>query len=192
MHTDGMRRAVDACAAAGIGLTAMKTQGGGSVRTSSETELELAGRFLQRGFTDAQAKLKAVWENPNIATICSEMRNMTMLMSNVAAAINRTKLSSNDRRLLYKYGKETSSTYCAGCTDLCESATEGDVPIGEVMRYLMYCRSYDERERAAMFFNRIPKRIRDEMANLDYTRAEQRCPQRMAIAKLMGEAVKEF
>ncbi len=29
MHTDAMRRAVDACAEAGVGLTAMKTQGGG-------------------------------------------------------------------------------------------------------------------------------------------------------------------
>jgi hypothetical protein len=49
---------------------------------------------LKKGFTDAQAKLKAVWENPNIATICSEMPNMTILMSNVAAAYNRTKLST--------------------------------------------------------------------------------------------------
>ena len=33
MHTDRMRRAVDECVAAGIGLTAMKTQGGGPVLT---------------------------------------------------------------------------------------------------------------------------------------------------------------
>ena len=32
MHSDDMRRAVDACAEAGIGLTAMKTQGGGQVK----------------------------------------------------------------------------------------------------------------------------------------------------------------
>ncbi len=58
MHSDDMRRAVDACVRAGVGLTAMKTQGGGQVRTESETELRLAGRFLEKGFTDAQAKLK--------------------------------------------------------------------------------------------------------------------------------------
>lgn len=192
MHTDHMRRAVDACAKAGIGLTAMKTQGGGSVRSNTETELTLAGRFLKKGFTDAQAKLKAVWENPNIASICSEMPSMTILMSNVAAAYNRTKLSSQDLRLLRHYAQETGSDYCAGCTDLCESTIRSDVPIGDVMRYLMYCRSYGDRHRATMHFNEIPEMIRREMARLDYSLAEQKCPQKISIGKLMREAVDEM
>lgn len=192
MHTDQMKRAVDACAKAGIGLTAMKTQGGGSVRTSSETERELAGRFLAKGFTDAQAKLKAVWENPNIASICSEMPNMTILMANVAVANNRTKLSSQDFRLLRHYARETCSSYCTGCTDLCESAINSDVPIGDVMRYLMYRRSYGDRYRAAMHFSEIPEKIRLEMAQLDYSLAEEKCPQKMAIGRLMLEAVDEM
>jgi len=192
MHSDGMERAVDACAKAGIGLTAMKTQGGGSVSTSSETELELAGRFLQKGFTDAQAKLKAVWENPNIACICTEMPNITILMSNVAAAMNRTKLSSDDKKLLHRYAEETRSVYCTGCTDLCESATAGIAPIGDVMRYLMYSRSYGDHDRAHQLFSRIPQKVRANMATLDYTKAEQRCPQKMAIGKLMRQAVKEL
>jgi predicted aldo/keto reductase-like oxidoreductase len=192
MHTDQMKRAVDACAKAGIGLTAMKTQGGGSVSTTTETEMKLAGRFLKKGFTDAQAKLKAVWENPNIASICSEMPNMTILKANVAAASNRTKLSSRDLSLLRHYALETGSGYCAGCTELCESALESDVPIGDVMRYLMYCRSYGDRYRAAMHFNEIPVTIRKKMARLDYSLAEQKCPQKMAIGKLMREAVDEM
>jgi predicted aldo/keto reductase-like oxidoreductase len=192
MHTDGMRRAVDTCANSGIGLTAMKTQGGGSIRTDSETELKLAGRFLQKGFTDAQAKLKAVWENPNVASICSEMPNMTILMSNVAAALNRTELSSQDKELLHTYAQETRSTYCAGCSTLCESAIGDAVPIGDVMRYLMYCRSYGDRDRAAVSFNKIPHRILNKMASLDYSLAEKRCPQNMAIGKLMREAIKEL
>ncbi|MCG6919290.1 MAG: aldo/keto reductase [Deltaproteobacteria bacterium] len=192
MHSDGMKRAVDACAKTGIGLTAMKTQGGGSVRTSSETELELAGRFLQKGFTDAQAKLKAVWENPRIACICTEMPNITILMSNVAAAMSRTGLSSDDKKLLHQYAQETRSDYCAGCNDLCESAINSAAPIGDVMRHLMYRHSYGDHDRAARLFNKIPQRIRVEMASLDYTMAEQKCPQKMAIGKLMREAVKEL
>jgi len=192
MHSDQMKRAVDACARAGIGLTAMKSQGGGSVRTNSETELELAGRFLQQGFTDAQAKLKAVWENHHIACICTEMPNITILMSNVAAAMNKTRLSSYDKELLYRYAQETRSDYCAGCTDLCESATESIPPIGAVMRCLMYSRSYGDHHRAAQLFSSIPQRIRVEMAHLDYTTAEQRCPQKMAIGKLMRQALKEL
>ncbi len=192
MHTDHMRRAVDACAKAGIGLTAMKTQGDGQLTTNSEGELELAGRFLKKGFTDAQAKLKAVWENQQIASICSEMPNMTILMSNVAAAMNKTELSSTDKNLMFQYARETRSDYCAGCTAICESALHDRVPIGDVMRYLMYCRSYGDRDRAKTLFNRIPKKIRAQMATIDYTMAEQRCPRNMTIGKLMRDALENL
>ena len=192
MHTDEMRRAVDKCSQAGIGLTAMKTQGGGQVKTDTEIELNLAGRFMNKGFTDAQAKLKAVWEHPNIASICSEMPNMSQLMSNVAAASNRRKLSARDVDLLRQYAWETRSDCCAGCTAICESAVDGDIPIGDVMRCLMYARSYGDRNRGRMHFKNIPLRIRQRMAGVDYRPAEQRCPQKMAIAKLMHEALKEL
>ena len=43
MHQEAMKSAVDACVKAGIGLTAMKTQGGGSVNMESETELKWRG-----------------------------------------------------------------------------------------------------------------------------------------------------
>jgi len=189
MHSDDMRRAVDACAKVGIGMTAMKTQGGGQVRTSSETELTLAGRFIEKGFTDAQAKLKAVWENPNIASICSDMPNMTILMSNVAAAMDKTELSTLDNALLRQYAQETQSTYCAGCADICESAVDEDIPIGDVMRYLMYARSYDNYYRACNRFRKIPLGIRTRMAITDYSAAEQRCPRRIAIGELMQVAL---
>jgi uncharacterized protein len=192
MHTDPMKRAVDACRKAGIGLTAMKTQGGGSVRTDTDFELQMAGRFLRKGFTDAQAKLMAVWQNPDIASICSQMPNMTILKANVAAALNRTDLSRGDMGWLHRYARKTHSDYCAGCTTICESAVEPDVPIGDVMRYLMYYRSYGEYDYAAVRFRTIPENIRLKMADLDYSAAEQKCPQKMAIGKLMREAVDIF
>ena len=192
MHTDEMRRAVDACVKAGIGLTAMKTQGGGQVRSDSQTELDLAGRFLQKGFTDAQAKLKAVWQNQNIASICSEMPNMTILMANVAIANNKAELSAKDTQLLQQYAQETRSSYCAGCTDICEPAVPADVPIGDMMRYLMYARSYDSRRKANHYLKKIPKKQRQQMIQLDYSLAEKKCPQKMAIGKLIQEAMEEF
>lgn len=192
MHSDEMRRAVDACAEAGIGLTAMKTQGGGQVQTDSETELRLAGRFVENGFSDAQAKLKAVWENSNIASICSEMPNMTILTANVSAARNQTGLSSRDRVLLQQYARETRSGYCAGCDDICESAVAGNIPIGDIMRYLMYARSYDNPYRAGTRFRKIPPDIRSQMAKSDYSAAEKRCPHTMPIARLMQEALREL
>jgi predicted aldo/keto reductase-like oxidoreductase len=192
MHTDRMRRAVDACVQAGIGLTAMKTQGGGQVQTDTQLELKLAGRFLAKGYTDAQAKLKAVWENPQIASICSEMPNMTILMSNVAAAMNKTTLSARDTELLQQYARATCSGYCTGCADICESAVSGNAPIGDVMRYLMYARNYDNPNRASTHFKKIPKTLQQQMLQLDYSVAEQKCPQRMPIGRLMRAAVREL
>jgi len=193
MHTDDMRRAMDACSQAGIGLTAMKSQGGGQVKTDTESELELAGRFMEKGFTDAQAKLKAVWEHPNIASICTEMPNMTLLMSNVAAALDQSKLFSNrEMELLRQHARETRSDYCTGCTRICQPAIDADIPIGDVMRCLMYARSYGDRHRAMTHFQKIPLRIRRQMEGLDYSPAEQRCPQKMAIGKLMREALAEL
>jgi len=192
MHTTGMKRAVDACVKAGVGLTAMKTQGGGPVSTDSDTEIEMAGRFMQKGFTDAQAKLMAVWQNPDIASICSQMPNMSILMSNIAAAVNKTELSDRDTELLQRYARETQSDYCTGCTNICQSAVGENVPIGDVMRYLMYCNSYGDRHFAMAEFNKIPEKIRRRLANTDYSMAEQKCPQNMAIGRLMKEAIKEL
>jgi hypothetical protein len=192
MHSDAMRRAVDACVRAGIGLTAMKTQGGGQVQTDSETELEMAGRFVQKGFTDGQAKLKAVWQNPNIATICSEMPNMTLLMSNVAAALDKTQLSARDTSLLQRYAEESRSAYCTGCTAICESCVDGEAPIGNVMRYLMYARSYGDHKKASDRLKKIPQKVREQMVHFDYASAERKCPRKMAIGKLIRTAIREL
>jgi predicted aldo/keto reductase-like oxidoreductase len=192
MHSDRMRQAVDACVAAGIGLTAMKTQGGGPVKTDTDTELELAGRFVKHGFTDAQARLKAVWENSQIASICSQMPNMSILMSNIAAATDRVSLSKTETRLMQAFASETASAYCAGCVDLCESVLGAEVPVGDVMRALMYCRSYGDREQARQTFAQIPIEVQKQIVQTDFSAAERRCPQNLAIGRLMREAVDEL
>lgn len=188
MHDEKIKAAVDACVKAGIGLTAMKTQGGGPVSTQSETELKLAGRFIKQGFTDKQAALKAVWENPNIASIASQMPNMTVLMSNVAAALDKTKLAAEDIDLMRQYALETTSSYCAGCARICESAVGGSVLISDVMRCLMYYRSYANPEQARAAFSGLPDGTAQRLLSVDFSEAERNCPQRMQIGKLMREA----
>ena len=154
--------------------------------------MALAGRFLRRGFTDAQARLMAVWDNPDIASICSQMLNMTLLMANVAAAVDKTRLSSADHRLMAYYDRETASDYCAGCSDLCESALNAHLPIGEVMRCLMYSRSYGDPERGRRLFSSLSPSIRRMLSEADFSAAERRCPRKMPIARLMKEAAAEL
>lgn len=188
MNTQKMQDAVKGCVDAGIGLVAMKTQGGGPVKTDSEAEMKMAGRFLERGFTDKQAKLKAVWENPNIASICSQMPNLTTLSSNVAAARDLAKLTAGELDLLDKYAAETREGYCAGCADICLEAVCGAVPVNDVMRCLMYYRDYGDHELARSVFASLPEEARARLALVDYSKAEKACPQRLAIRELMCEA----
>ena len=97
MHNPEMKEAVQACFEKGIGLTAMKTQGGGSVKMETDTEHEMAGSFIKQGFTLEQAKLKAVWEDKRISSICSLMTNSTILMANIAAAMDQKSLTFKDK-----------------------------------------------------------------------------------------------
>jgi predicted aldo/keto reductase-like oxidoreductase len=195
MHTDAMKQAVKACVKAGIGLTAMKTQAGwswGRIGRKTRATEQLIKEFSMKGFGAEQAKLKAVWENPYISTICSEMTNFKILMSNVAAARNQIELSLEDHRLLNRYAQETASEYCAGCATICESFFETRLPICKTMRYLMYARCYGQPGRAASLFREIPPLVRERMVKIDYTAAEMACPQGMPIGRLMREAVTEL
>ena len=192
MSTPKMQDAVAACEKAGIGLIAMKTQGGGPVQTESEAELKLGGRFLAKGFTDKQARLKAVWENPQIASICSQMHTLSILSANVAAALDKTKLTAAERDLFDEYAKDTRHGYCAGCAKVCTSAIDGKAPIGEVMRCLMYHKDYGNPEQARAAFAALPPETAEHLRTLDFSEAESACPQGLAVSALMREAAKLF
>jgi predicted aldo/keto reductase-like oxidoreductase len=189
MNTTKMIEAVNACAKSGVGLVAMKTQGGGpGLAVTTEGKLDLVERFQKRGFTDKQAKLKAVWETPQIASICSQMPNLTILSANVAAALDQTKLARGEVESLRRYAQETQTGYCAGCGRICREAVGGAVPVNEVMRCLMYHQYYGEPELARRTFAELPAAIRQRLTEVDYSRAEQACPHRLEIASLMQQA----
>jgi aryl-alcohol dehydrogenase-like predicted oxidoreductase len=190
MNDPKMKEALNACEKAGIGLVAMKSMGGGpgAKKIASKAKLEMAERFLARGFTDKQAKLKVVWENPQIASLCSQMPNLTILMANVAAARDQVKLAREEVESLRQYALETQTDYCAGCGSICQAAVGGLVPVSEVMRCLMYHRYYGEPELAKATFDGLPEEMRQRLTQVDYTQAEQACPRGLAIAQLMRQA----
>jgi hypothetical protein len=188
MHTDAMKSAMDAATKAGIGLTAMKTQNKSPIATETEADLKLGGHFIKRGFTQQQAKLKAIWENPQIASICSQMPNLTVLQSNIAAALDKTSLTAADRAALREYAEATRSRHCAGCARFCETAPGHQAPVGDVMRALMYHRSYGDPELARTVFSQMPETARRGLAGFDYAAAERACPHGLPIAQLMREA----
>jgi len=189
-----MKKAVAACVKAGIGLTAMKTQAAFSanfyatIGSKTNEALKMTENFINKGYSEEQAKLKVVWENPHIASICSAIPNMAILQANVAAALNKKKLSSNDKIRLERYARQTAPGYCTGCADICESAVDFNIPISDLMRCSMYHHGYGDREKALALFKSLPSETRANILQADYSIAEKRCPQKIQIGKVLQMA----
>jgi predicted aldo/keto reductase-like oxidoreductase len=189
MQDENMQAAVEACYKAGVGLVAMKTQ---AQEVKTEEDKKLTEHFLKRGFTEGQAKIKAVLEDERISSACTSRGNLAHLYENVAAVLDKTKLSRTDMDVLKQYAKETCSGYCAGCSNICGPAVPEAPHINNVMRYLMYYNSYGEQQDARELFAKIPQDARDKLLSADYSLAEARCPQHLPIGKLMAEAVRKL
>jgi predicted aldo/keto reductase-like oxidoreductase len=198
MVKDEMKRAVDACARAGIGLTAMKTQAAfsanfyASIGSETDDALKMTENFLKKGYTAEQAKLKVVWENPHIASICSAMPNMTILQANIDAALNKQRLSEGDRQRLEHYARETAPGYCAGCAHICESALDLDVPVSDILRCSMYAHGYGCRDMAQSLFNALPAGARENVFKADFSKAEKSCPQKIQIGRVLKRTCEDF
>ncbi len=186
-----MQAAVEACHKAGIGIVAMKAQAVGQ-KPDGADDGKLTAHFMQRGFTKHQARLKAVWQDERIASICSQMPNDALLISNVAAALDRTTLSKADRECLNGFAQATCNQYCSGCTEICAAALPQMPYVSTVMRSVMYDINYGEFDRARELFTGIPGDVRSRIAYIDFTEAEARCPNHLPVGSIMAEAVKRF
>jgi predicted aldo/keto reductase-like oxidoreductase len=189
MQDGKMQAAVEACHKAGVGLVAMKTQ---AQEVKTEEDKRLTEHFLKRGFTEGQAKIKAVLEDKRISSACTSRGNLAHLYENVAAVLDKTELTQADRELFRQYAQDTCSGYCAGCSNICGLAVPEVPHINNIMRYLMYYNSYGERQDARELFAKIPQNVRDKLLSVDYSRAEACCPQHLPIGRLMSEAVRKL
>lgn len=142
-----------------------------------------------------QAKLKAIWQNPCLTSICSLMPTSSILQSNISAAMNEQPLNAEINKSLTDYANNTKAFFCGRCA-ICETANADKIPIFDLMDMLMYSRGYDGKDWVANLianrFAQIPAEIRNKISNSDYSKAEKICPHKMPIAQLMKEASKEF
>ena len=189
MQDSELQAAIEACHKAGIGLIAMKALGHRQKVIETQEDKKLVQHLLQRGFTEGQAKIKVVLEDERFSSACVGMGNTAILTSNVAAVLDKTKLTQADMEVFKEYATATCSGYCAGCAYICDSAL-ADMPyVSDIMRYLMYYNSYGEQEQARELFAQIPGKVRRKLLSTDYSVAEARCPQHLPIGKLIAEAV---
>ena len=176
-----LNKALDRCAEAGIGLIAMKTQGG--AEESFQTRVD---PFLGKGFNQPQAALKAVWQDDRIHNIVSAMKNVKQVRENTTAAREK-KLGAAERDQLRKYAAATDHLYCRGCAHHCEPCVDVPVQIADTLRYRMYHNNYGDRDQARELFRALPRQAR-QVAGLDFSAAEAACPYGLAIGDMMREA----
>jgi predicted aldo/keto reductase-like oxidoreductase len=189
MINDDINMGIEACAKAGIGLTAMKVMGMRFMPAETPEELKAANSFVEKGYTLEQAKLKALWKDERIASCCVAMYNLDVLKSNVAAATDSRELSGREIEILRRLAENTCSQYCPGCMK-CASVMGADSRIPDVLRYMMYYNSYGEMDRAREEFKRLPENFRNSLASRDYSPAERICPNNIKIGKAMKEAIR--
>ncbi|GAI87654.1 unnamed protein product, partial [marine sediment metagenome] len=139
-----------------------------------------------------QAALKLVLQDKRISAAPVQMESVAILTQNVAAVLDKTKLTQADKDVFKEYARTTCSGYCAGCADICNSALPDAPYVSDVMRYLMYYNSYGDKNTARQLFAQIPGSVRNKLLSTDYRLAESRCPQHLPISKLIAEAVSKL
>jgi predicted aldo/keto reductase-like oxidoreductase len=181
-----LNAAIDACAKAGVGLIAMKTQG------SEASFADAWGKFQQEGkWSKHQAVLKAVWADDRITAAVSHMDTFEKLKENIAAAVDQFDLGAAEYEALNRYAAATRSMSCDGCDHLCNPAVDAPVRIGTTMRYLMYHEVYGEQENAKRLFAELPAEER-RLSGIDFRGANAACPNGIDVAAQMQKAAKIF
>jgi hypothetical protein len=130
-----------------------------------------------------QARLKAVWEDERIASVCSQMPNIAIMQANAGAAV-KTELSGRQWRALRDYAQATAPDYCAGCAQICESILSG-APVADSLRALMYYRSYGQPLMAKNLFASLSGDKLRGLSAQQIAHASAVCPQGIDLAKAL-------
>ncbi len=194
LSDEDMQRSLDACYHAGKGIVAIKTQRTLSKQLDLEGPFEtaavedMARHFLDQGFTEGQAKLKLVLQDERISGASVGMEETGILMQNVAATLDHTRLSEADVAILNSYGKATSHLSCLGCSDICKKAMPEMPYVADILRFMVYYNGHCHFDMAKQNYARLPVMIRENIKNFDYSKAEYLCPQKIAIGDIIREA----
>lgn len=137
-----IREAIARAAKAGVGIVAMKTQGGGY-----ETK-ELGD------ITPHQAALKWVLSDTNVANAVPAMVDLAQVEEDTAV-MNMMAMSTAEAQVLRRYAEATRSEWCHRCGQ-CESACPMGLDIRNVNRCVMYAEGYRDMRLARENYDAIP------------------------------------
>ena len=190
-----MEDALQKCHEKGIGIFAVKSMGF-SVQKKNELQKlpskeKLYSLLTSHNMSFEQLKLKMIWQNPFLTSICSLMPNSAILQSNVLAAVDENPLNSGIVKSIVDYANNTGKYFCSRC-GACDTTNADKISIFGIMEMLMYSRGYGITDLVAQSFAQIPSEIQNKISSSDYSSAEKICPQKMPITQLMKEAYLEL
>jgi predicted aldo/keto reductase-like oxidoreductase len=148
----GVADAMAQADAAGMGVIAMKVMAGGfrSFKPDDPTgeKLKRDGAML--------AALKWVLKNPHVHTTIPGITSMDQLEENLKAMSEA--YSSHDEQLLARQLDFISPLYCRMCGE-CESQCAKNLPVANVLRYVMYADGYGQFELGRDHFKQLPSHL---------------------------------
>ncbi len=142
-HKDKIKKAIKYAASKGVGVIAMKTQGGRRLQESGEVEI------------NHQAALKWVLEDENVCTTIPGVTTFTQLDQNFKVMEN-IALSEKERSDLSRASKLKGILYCQNC-GFCLKSCPQRVEIPHLMRAYMYTFGYGNLIQARMTLESLSK-----------------------------------
>ncbi len=157
-----IKKAIKYAAEKGVGIIAMKTQGG------SQAKKEYGVNEI-----DHQAALKWVLNDENVCTAIPGMTAFDQLDANFQI-MNDLKLTEKEKRELQLISMLQGTLYCQRC-DSCKPTCPYGVEIPDLMRSHMYVREYKNRIQARLTLAELPERYGLSICK-NCSSCEAKCP----------------
>jgi len=141
-HKEEVKKSIAYAAKNGVGVVAMKTQGGRRLQEEGEFEV------------DHKAALKWVLEDENVCTTIPGITTFDQLDTDISV-MNALALSDTERTRLEQTANLTGKIYCQNCRACTPSCPNG-VEIPKLMRAYMYAKAYGNLSQARSTIAELP------------------------------------
>jgi len=171
-HKDAVGKAIAYAAGRGVGVVAMKTQGGKRLNQQEGVEI------------NHQAALKWVFANPHVCTAIPGMTTFEQMDSNYAVMAD-LELSEAEERELKLASLLPGTYFCQSCRECVPTCPER-VEIPSLMRAYMYAEAYGNTIQAEETIGGLPEN-RGLGVCADCTSCQARCRRDLPIADRVRE-----
>ena len=141
-------------------------------------------RYAAEGQSIFQLMLKWALENPNIASVVTEMLTFDQLEEDLA--VTGQELSAGQRKALLRYTAENSRDYCHMC-GRCSRACPAGIATTDILRSFAYHESYGKSMRARQLYREL-EASEKAAACRDCGVCEKACPYGVSVRSRIREA----